>query len=255
VFETSDLKAIDELSMDTDLAQRFTENRTRYGSVDRNLYLAVTIRPSSEFGSARDNFGRLVVRGAIERVQIFADEKMTTRLVNYTKEQLQIRMADIRRRDQERRRSETRAQIERNRPLMVETLARMPVETRLANFLDDGPISAARQLDVLRQARGGAIVGNQPVSVRMIVQTSGAGLENVATKWPGNVRLSSNAGTPPFEAGRWYLIRGKLTASPDRDSSIAVETAFACLRDLCEDASEPESIVNRKIAATLEKLE
>lgn len=258
VLKIADLDVVDGLPMDPDSAQSFAEKRTRWGNVNRNILVAVTIR-LDEAGFEKDSWGRIAGVGTLEGAAIYADERTTQPLFQISGSELdQMRAARATEKaahakaEAERQAEQRRQQLVAQRDQFIRGIADSPASVKLANWISNGQIDYASRLNNLRAARAAALIGGKAVPVRMLVQMDTSGRNRVETKWPGKLQITLADGQPDLQSSGWYLVQGLLTV-PDAESvpsaELAAKTVYSCTQPKCAEATDATALVDRKIAA------
>lgn len=262
------LDAIKGLPMDKTAAQGFVERRTRYGSVDRSLVIAVTVKLDPS-GFTMDKYGNRIAAGTVESAVFYGDRAGTNLLYRVSEaeisklvaeqeaakaaaaEALKQRQAAAAAAEQQRMAEIKRQQMIAQRAQNIRSLVNSSPSTRLANFMSSGPLNSDLHLDNLRGARGAAVFRGQSAAVTMMIQASSSGREKVLTKWPGELEVSVPATMPALNSSDWYLINGEL-AVPEGEgleiAELAATKVYACTQPKCADAMDPTVIVDRKLA-------
>lgn len=258
IVKVSDLDAITGLPMESKAAQAFADKRTRYGSVDRHIAIAVTVKLDNG-GFVTGSWGQIVSTGTLESATIFADSNATQPLYWLTPEELEkmratraAEKAALAKAEEERKAEQRRQQMLAQREQNIRALSSAPTSVKLANWVSDGQIDYYTKLNNLRTARAAALVGGKPVMVSMLIQADGSGRNKVDTKWPGKLEVTVAEGQPDLSSSGWYLVRGMLSV-PEGDNlppaRLTAQTVYACAQPKCADATEPTAIVDRKLAA------
>lgn len=253
-----DLDAITGLPMESKAAQAFADKRTRYGSVDRRIAIAVTVKLDSG-GFVKGSWGQMVTTGTLESATIYADADATQPLYWLTPDELEkmraaraAEKAAIAQAEEERKAEQRRQQMLAQREQNIRALSSASTSVKLANWVSDGGIDYYTKLNNLRAARAAALVGGKPVMVSMLIQADGSGRNKVDTKWPGKLEVTVAEGQPDLNSSGWYLVRGLLSL-PEGDSlppaQLTAQTVYACAQPKCADATDPTAIVDRKLAA------
>ena len=266
-LHASGLDAIDSLPMSSEDAQHFVEGRTRYGSVDRQLTLLVTVS-LDKTGIPPGDTGQ-PAQGTVVSVDAVGGRRLETLVYRYTALQLATlrdaraahdaqvaRAAEAQRQAQVREAARQQADIERQQmasqsQYMLGNLQSEPAAARLRNFMMPGASIGGSGLDNLRDARGEALLSGRSISVIMLVHADSSGTSGIATSWPGHLAISAPAGARSIASGGWYLVSGQLSVPQGEDlpdAQLRAETMFACARDECADAAEPAAIVKHKLA-------
>lgn len=257
VVQLEGLSNLIGLPMPPAVAQSFTERRTRWGNVDRSLYLAVTVK-LNEGGFQTDRWETATAVGTINSVTIYGDEKMTEALLHLSAEDFakwqEIRDAEAAaaaKAAAEQRAEQQRRQLLAQREQSISVLSSSSSSLRLANFITPGQINYRLTLDNLRGARAAALINGKAVPVSMLFQADGSGRNDVPTKWPGLLKVTVPAGQPELASSGWYLVYGQLSV-PDGTglpaAQLMAEQVYACTMTKCADAAIPEAVVDRKLA-------
>lgn len=255
--KVQDMDVISSLPMAPSEAQAFVERRTRYGSVNRTIYLALQVR-LDKAGFKSDGWGGPTILGTVEAVTFYPDDDMVQPILTVpAAEFAQWRQARVLEREEIARQAAEREAEGRRQRLMaqrgdfINTLSRANTSVRLANFITDGDINLYRGLDNARDARAAALLSGKPIQVAMMVQSSGNGRSAVATTWPGKLELNLTESLPSLTSSQWYLVRGLLSVpegSGVTTAQLAVQSVHACLQVQCADAADPAAIVDHKLA-------
>lgn len=255
--KVQDMDVISGLPMAPSEAQAFVERRTRYGSVNRTIYLALQVR-LDKAGFKSDGWGGPTILGTVEAVTFYPDDDMVQPILTVpAAEFAQWRQARVLEREEIARQAVEREAQGRRQRLMaqrgdfINTLSRANTSVRLANFITDGDINLYRGLDNARDARAAALLSGKPVQVAMMVQSAGNGRSAVATTWPGKLELNLTESLPSLTSSQWYLVRGLLSVpegSGVTTAQLAVQSVHACLQVQCADAADPAAIVDHKLA-------
>ncbi|PWB80665.1 MAG: hypothetical protein C3F11_17385 [Methylocystaceae bacterium] len=268
-IETQDLELIDGLPMERDAAESFAENRTKWGVMNRTIFVATTIRLDGQ-GFSKNGYAKdLKAAGSLERAVFYNDERATQPFYSLAAPEIEkarkIRAARI---EAEKKAEELRIEAEKKaeaarlaekrrqelqaeRESTIRLLAASPVSVRLANWISNWPVDAGARLDDLRSARASALIGGAPVTVKMLIQADSGGRERAKTKWPGHLEIDVPAAQPELRSSGWYLVRGELSA-PDANAlsaaKLSVVDLYACAKPQCADAADAQAIVDRKLA-------
>ena len=253
---------IGSLPMEMDAAQRFLEKRTRYGNVDRQIWIAVTLALAP--AGFKDGGGREKTSAAtVESAVVFADNAGQQFLFAISKDQIttlrteaEARKAAAAKEQALRQAEQNRRQMEAERGNTIERLKALPLSVRLANWMSPGPVNFGLSLSNIRVARAQALIRNTPIETIMLVQADKSGRDAITTRWPGHLEITVPKDRPEFKSGNWYLVTGTIT-TPDGDdfppAHLAAQTVFACEQEKCTDASDATGIVDRKLAAASQK--
>lgn len=257
VVTLEDLDILNGLPMDPAAAKKFTESRTRWGSVDRTVYIAVIVK-LHDGGFQNNNLDQAVAPGSVDSAVFYADEQMKKPLFQVSAEDF-ARLREVRdaekaaaakaaaEHEAEQRRQQLMAQREQN----IRDLTSLSPSIRLANFISAGDLNYRVSLDNLRNARSTALIGEKPVQVSMLVQADGNGRRDVATRWPGLLDVTSPGGQPEMKASGWYLVRGLLNVPNGNGlpaAQLMAEEIYACTQPKCADAADATAVVDRKLA-------
>ncbi|MBF0325553.1 MAG: DUF4852 domain-containing protein [Alphaproteobacteria bacterium] len=256
VVKLQDIDAVIAMPMGPEAAQAFAERRTQYGSVNRTIYLALTVRLESG-GFKPNGWGGAVTLGTVEGVAFYPDDRLAAPILAVdATEFARWRQARAEQRDEavrlaaEREAEARRQRLLAQRDQTVRVLASAPISTRLASFIGEGDISTRARLDNLRAARAAALMAGRAVPASLLVQADVSGRVNVQTRWPGKLTLSVPDSLPAVDPSRWYLVRGLLSV-PEGDglpvATLAVQALYACTQDRCADAADPAALVDRKL--------
>jgi hypothetical protein len=257
VVKLQDLDAVTGLPMDPAEAQALAERRTRYGSINRTIYLALTVRLEAG-GFKGDGWGSSTILGTVEGVTFYPDDRLLEPILTIGAEEFArwranraaelaeaARLAEQREAEQHRQR--WLAQREQN----IRALSGAPSSVRLANYISDGDLSLYTRLSDLRSARAAALMSGKPVPVAMLVQSDGAGRSKVASKWPGKLELTVADPLPELAASQWYLVRGLLSV-PEAEglppAQLTAQAIHICAQPKCADVADPAVIIDRKLA-------
>lgn len=258
MVKVPDLDAITGLPMEKDAAQAFVAKRTRYGSVNRRISIAMMIKVDRG-GFVEGAWGQMETSGTIENVAIFADSDAKQPLYRMASAQLERRRSARAAEKAALAEAEERRKAEQRRRLMlaqrdryIQALSSAPASVKLANWISDGQIDIYTRLNNLRTARAAALVSGKPVDVSMLIQVDDGGRNNVGTKWPGMLKVTVGDGQPDLRDSGWYLVQGLLTV-PEGNSvppaQLLASKVFNCAEPKCADATDPETIVDRKLAS------
>lgn len=256
-MKVSGLDAITGLPMTPDAARSFIERRTQFTWVNRSINVAVTVKLDPT-GIQKDNWRNQTATGAAESVVFYGDREGKdvlyrvgeTEIATMRAEKEAVRAAAVKA-EQERQAAIQRQQLLAQRDQSIRILASSPLSTRLANFISPEPINLNARLANLRDARASALIRGQAVEVSMLVQADGSGRENIATKWPGKLRVTSTEGQPEMKSSGWYLVRGLLSASEDDlpfSALLLAQSVYVCTQPQCADAADAAFIIDRKLA-------
>lgn len=256
-IKVPDLDSITGLPMESKAAQAFADKRTRYGSIDRRIAIALTIKLESGF--AKGGWFSMVASGTLESATIYADADATQPLYWLTPEELDkmraaraAEKAALAKAEEERKAEQRRQQMLAQREQNIRALSSASTSVKLANWVSEGQIDYYTKLNNLRAARAAALVGGKPVTVSMLIQADGSGRNKVDTKWPGKLEVTVAEGQPDLNSSGWYLVRGLLSV-PEGDplppAQLTAQTVYACAQPKCADATDPTAIVDRKLAA------
>jgi len=262
-----DAAALNGLPMAPDMAQRFLEARTnRYGAVDRQLLLVMTIALTPE-GFAAEG-GTQVATGTLQQVVVMSAGVMPAEILRLNAAQLAARRqasvaraaavqdaaareaAAQERASRDQQAAQQRRMLAGQRDAMLSQLRAAPLSVRLANFSADPSVNAYARLDDLRDARTEAVLSGRPANVTLLIQAGGSGRRDVATAWPGSLQLDLPTSLPAVSGGAWYLVRGALAVPPGNDAPparLAVREIAACAQDDCADLADPLAILRRKL--------
>ena len=256
------------LPMEKGLAQNFIERRTHYGSVDRNLFLAVTVKLDKD-GFKKQAWGNEIITGVAESAVFYGDRDQRDVLYTLGEDQLsKLRIEKDTARaaaaEAERQRQQAAQEAERQRVAEMQRqqmlaqrdqnirmLADSTPQVRLANFMAPGPINLGEGLASLLSARAAASFRAKPVEVVMLFQADSSGREKVATAWPGELEVTIPETLPALKSSGWYLVRGQISV-PEGDglktAQLGAEDVYACTQEKCRDATDPTAVVDRKLA-------
>lgn len=255
--KVQDVDVISGLPMEPTEAQAFVERRTRYGSVNRTIYLALQVR-LDKVGFKSDGWGGPTILGNVEAVTFYPDDDMVQPILTVSAAEFaQWRQARVLEREKIARQAAEREAEGRRQRLMaqrgnyINALSQANASVRLANFITDGDINLYRGLDNARDARAAALLSGKPVQVAMMVQSAGNGRSAVATTWPGKLEISLPDSLPSLTSSQWYLVRGLLSV-PDgggvTTAQLSAQSIHACSQAQCADAADPAAIVDHKLA-------
>jgi hypothetical protein len=265
-----DLSLASSLPMSADAAQAFIAKRTnRWSIVDRNLLAVITVRLDD--GSFKDrNAYWLNASGTLERVIFYADDPARTPIYQFTPADLEKmralaaakRVAEQKaaeeqreaaaKAEQQREADMMRQQMLAQRQFDIQMLTAASDSIKLANWISAGQVNPGLRLDDLMHARAAALFNGSPVNVAMLVQANASGRDKVETTWPGHLQVSVPASASALNASGWYLVAGTLTVPPGDDlpsAQLSATSVYACSRPKCADATDPTTIVDRKIGA------
>jgi len=257
VFKVPDLDSITVLPMEPVAAQIFEEKRTRWGNVDRQIAIAVTIKLDAS--GFTPTWGNLVAAGTLESATIFANARGEQPLYEISSAELgrmraerAAQKAALAKAEAERQAELRRQQLMAQRQQNIQFLSNSSASTKMANWISDRPLDYSARLNNLRWARAAALISGRPTAVRMLVQMDSSGRAEVETRWPGHLLVNVPEEQPEMKASEWYLVQGYLKV-PDGDSlpaaQLAATSVYACTQPKCADATDATAIVDRKIAA------
>ena len=267
------LDAITALPMGQADAQSFARSRTQYGNVDRSIVMLLTVL-LDDSGIKAQQYGESTATGIVQSADLLAGRNLETVVHRFPAAELaglraesarakaeadrvaQDRQAAQRKEAERQQAEQERQQMLSQRQGLTENLARMPPSARLRAFMTPGPYADGRRLDNLREARADALITRQAWDVVMLVQAAGDGRSAVPTSWPAHLTVSAAASAPKLVGSHWYLVAGKLAVPAGEDipsAQLQAAQVFACAREACSDAAEPEAIVERKIATLGER--
>lgn len=253
-----DVDIISGLPMDAATAQAFTERRTRYGSVNRSISIALTVTlDHASFKS--DGWGHTVAVGTLNGAAFYSDNQLAEPLYRVEASQFatwrearEAEKATAAKAAAERALELRRQQFQARREQNIRSLASASASVKLANFVSDGELNFYTRLSNLRSARAAALVSGKAEPVIMVVQAESSGRTKVDTTWPGKLEVTVADGQPELKSSEWYLIRGLLTV-PDGNSLPAAQLMpqqiYACTQPKCAEATDAATIVDRKLAA------
>lgn len=257
VVKLQDLHAVSGLPMEPAEAQAFAERRTRYGSVNRTIYLALTV-PLEASGFKGDGWNGATTLGYVEGVTFYPDDRLADPILTIGGDEFgrwrakrAAEQAEASRlaaeREAELRRQRLLAQREQN----IRTLTGTSPSVRLANYISDGEFSLYTRLSNLRNARAAALMSGKAVPVSMLVQADAGGRTKVASKWPGKLELTVSEPLPELASSKWYLVRGLLSV-PEGDglppAQLTAQAIHACAQPKCADATDPTTVIDHKLA-------
>lgn len=256
IVKLQDIDAVAGLPMDPAEAQAFAERRTRYGSINRTIYLALTVRLEAG-GFKGDGWGSSTILGAVEGVTFYPDDRLADPILTIGAEEFArwranraAELAEAARLAEEREAEQRRQRLLAQREQNIRALSGAPPSVRLANYISDGDLSLYARLSNLRSARSAALMSGKAVPVAMLVQTDGSG-RKVATKWPGKLELSATDPLPELAASQWYLVRGLLSV-PEAEglppAQLTAQAIHMCAQPKCADVADPAVIIDRKLA-------
>lgn len=257
-LKVPDLDVITGLPMAPDAAQTFTERRTRYGSVNRTIALAVTVKLGN-LGFQKPNWGHWVSESVVESAAIYNDDDLVgeplyrigaAEFEQWRQAKAAERATAIRaaaEREAEARRQQMLAQREYH----IRMIGGASTSVKLANYINDGPLNTYAGLGNLRDARAAALLSGKPVAVSMLVQAESSGRTKVETKWPGKLELNVAEGQPELKSSGWYLVRGLLSVPEGAGlpaAQMMTQAVYACTQPKCAEATDATAIVDRKLA-------
>lgn len=259
VIKIDGLDAIAGISMPKGEAQAFVQQRTRYGNVDRSITVIAEVKLTGGFQAT--GWGSDQASGVLDRV-LFVTQgnsqhpsqiigQLTPDALAAMREAKAAEKAAAEKAAAEKQAAQRRQQLLAQRDTYIQNLARMPMSTRMANFMTTGQISYNARLDNLRAARGRALFSEKPASVIMLVQADGNGRDKIGVRWPGKLRVSVLGNQASLSSGNWYLVSGVLSVSQDDPLStqLVADTVYACKQAKCAEAADPTAIVDHKLAA------
>lgn len=258
VLKVSELDAITGLPMDNIAAEAFAEKRTQYGRINRTIGLAVVVKLDST-GLTKNNWGVVTASGALDTAAFLTDKDDTKIMYQISQNELQkMREAKAAEKvlaakvEADHQADIRRQQAMASRDQDIIALSQASSSVKLANVISDGQINYLHHLNNLRFARADAILRSQPVAVSMLVQMDASGRNEVATAWPGHLKITVPENLPEVKSSGWYLVRGLLSV-PDGDSlppaALVANTIYACVQPKCVDATDATTIVDRKLTA------
>ncbi len=263
------LGAVDGLPMPPDAAQALVAGRTRYGAVDRDIVLLLTIALDPSGISAPPG-GQATASGTLRALDMLSGPRDPQLLYAYTEARLDQLRAQAQARDaamaeraqQQQAAAQTealqrQAQFERSQRLAqrdqdLAQLSAAPLSVRLASFILPGGEVAAAPLDDLRDARERALLSGEPIGVTMLVHAARRDGGRLVTAWPGHLTVLLPPGSPSGRGEDWYLVSGGLDVPPGNDlppAMLRARLVYACARARCADAAQPDVIVDRHLAA------
>jgi hypothetical protein len=255
-IKLSDADAITGLPMPSEEARAFTERRTRYGNINRNISIAVSVKLDPP-GFQNSGWGDSAANGAVDSVAFYADDQLNELLARVGPEEFaKWRAAKTAEqaaaaKDQAERAAEMRRQQQvAQRDQSISMLSRAAMSVKLANFISDTEVNYFEHLSNLRDARAAALISGNAVPVAMLVQADSSGRKQVATSWPGNLEVTLTDGQPEMRSSGWYLIRGLLNVPDDGKLSPAqlmAQQVYGCTQPKCAEATDPKTIVDRKL--------
>jgi len=195
----------------------FAEKRTQYGRVNRVMSIAVSVKLDSA-GLVKDSLGVIAAFGTLETASFLSDKEDRGILYQISQSELQKMhetkvaekaLAAKEEADQQAVIYRQQAMARRDQDIMV--LSQATSSVKLANAISDGQINYRHNLNNLRFARVDAILKKQPVNVSMLVQMDASGRNEVATEWPGHLKVSVPGNLPELKSSSWYLVRGLLS--------------------------------------------
>jgi hypothetical protein len=262
----SGLDALNGFPMDEDAAKNFEQRRTRYNSVDRNIWLVATVKVAPG-PLTKGSYNSTPVDVTFVGGTFYGDEKCTQQV--YTLDETEVareaaakaaakaaaeaaenaRLAEAQRqqmaaqaevqrqqlaaqaaaqREEQAREAEAQhQQMAAQRDSYIQQLRSSSDSVKLANFILPGPVDTSAHLDSLRAARTAALISGHAVDVTMLVQTYSSGSEGVATKWPGHLTVTTLNGQS-LKSSSWYIVRGSLTV-PEGDDLPDANLAAAAI--------------------------
>lgn len=257
VVKLQDLDAVSGLPMEPAEAQAFAERRTRYGSVNRTIYLALTVRLEGG-GFKGDGWGSATTLGTVESLTFYPDERLAGPILTVSsedfarwREKRAAEKLEAERLASEREAEARRQRLQAQRDYNIRALSGASASVRLANFISDGDVSLYSRLNNLRAARAAALMGGKGVPVSLLVQSDGSGRTKVLTRWPGKLELNVTEPLPPLASAQWYLVRGLLSVPEGEGvpaAQLAVQSLHACAQPQCADAAEPAAVIDHKLA-------
>jgi len=144
-----------------------------------------------------------------------------------------------------------RKQAVANRDQDIMALSQATTSVKLANIISAGQINYRYTLSNLRYARADAILKDHPTNVSMLVQMDASGRNEVATEWPGHLKVTVPENLPELKSSGWYLVRGLLSV-PEGNSlppaALVANAIYACTQPKCADATDATTIVDHKLA-------
>lgn len=257
VVKLQELDAVSGLPMESIEAQAFAERRTRYGSVNRTIYLALTVRLEAG-GFKGDGWGSATTLGTVEGVTFYPDDRLVDPILTVGSDefarwrtQRAAEQAEAARLAEERASEQRRQRLQAQREQNIRALSGAPPSIRLANYITDGDLSLYTRLSNLRSARAAALMSGKAVPVSMLVQANGSGRSKVASKWPGKLELTVADPLPELASSQWYLVRGLLSV-PEGDgvlpAQLTAQAIHACAQPKCADAADPAIVIDHKLA-------
>lgn len=257
VVKLQEQDAIRGLPMEASEAQAFAERRTRYGSVNRTIYLALSVR-LDKAGFKSDGWGGPTTLGTVEAVTFYPDDDLTQPILTVSaadfakwREARVLEREEVARQVAEREAEVRRQRLMAQRENFIGAMAKASSSVRLANFISDGDINLYRRLDNVRAARSAALLSGKAVPVSLLVQSDGSGRSGVVTSWPGKLELNLPETLPAMTSSQWYLVRGLLSVPETEgvgNAQVAVLAAHACTQAKCVDATDPAAVIDHKLA-------
>lgn len=259
ILKISNLDDISGLPMGSDDARAFADRRTRYGSINRQVAIALTVKLDPS-GFAKGSWGEVAAGGTVESAVFYADFTATQPIYSLSSEDLErmreeraVEKAAQAKAEEDRQAERRRQQMAAQRMRDIQALANASTSVKLANWILPDMVSLTTDLDDLRSARARSLQLSAPTRVAMLVQTKGDGRSNVATTWPGKLEITVDEGQPDLSSSRWYLVFGRLSASADDPlgpSRLQAQRVYACAQPECADATDPTTIVDSKLAGS-----
>lgn len=257
VVNLSDAEAVTGLPMGPDEAQAFTLRRTRFGYVNRNIFISLTIR-LDQTGFQSDGWGNAAAVGTIDGIGFYADDHLKEPLYTVGSEEFakwrEAKAAEQAAAEKEKAKQEAEMRHQRAivlRDQTIHSLSNTSTSVRLANFISAGDINYFNRLNNLREARASALISGKAVAVTMLLQADSSGRRQVAATWPAKLEVTLAEGLPDLKSSGWYLVRGLLNV-PDNGmlppAQIMAQEVYACTQPKCAEAADATAIVDRKLA-------
>ena len=253
-----DIDAITGLPMDNAAAEVFAEKRTQYGRINRTMSIAVSVKLDSA-GLVKDSLGVIAASGTLETASFLSDKEDRGILYQISQSELQTmhetkvaEKALAAKEEADQQAVIYRQQAVANRDQDIMTLSQATNSVKFANIISDGQINYRHNLNNLRYARADAILKNHPVNISMLVQMDASGRNEVATTWPGHLKITVPENLPELKSSGWYLVRGLLSVPDGNDlpaAALVANAIFACTQPKCADATDATTIVDHKLAA------
>jgi hypothetical protein len=250
------LDSINGFPMNEADARAFEQHRTVSNSVNRNIWVAVTIKLAPG-PVTKDPYSNFTASGALAAATFYGDSNYAQLVYSVSNAEIAravaakaVALAAAAAADRARQAAAQRQQIAAQRDMYIQQLQYSSASTKLANFILPGPPDLSIHLDSLRAARAAALIAGRPANVTMLIQAYSSGSDEVPTKWPGHLSITTPNGQSLISSG-WYIVRGALTVPQGNDlpdSNLVATSIYACQKDDCAEAADATAIIDHKLA-------